>query len=387
MKKLGLYIHIPFCLSKCKYCDFYSLPTTSGVSDEYLDALAKQIEEYGLQTTAYTVDSIFVGGGTPSLMSEKQIQTLFKRIYRAFKVTKDAEVTVEANPGTIDIKKLKAFKKAGVGRLSLGAQSFCSQDLAVCGRAHRVEDNIRAVVDARNAGFDNINLDIMYGLPNQTMAEVVQSLGNAFKLGVEHISFYGLKLEEGTPFWLDRDNLKLPSEDSESEMYFVSRELMLQNGYYQYEISNFAKKDRYCRHNVKYWNGDEYLGLGPAAHSYFAGKRFSFKKDIDLYIRSFSDSYEGESIVDEMIDIPRSARIAEYVMLRFRLTDGVDCEKFYKLFGRDFDKIYYQKIMPYINSGHIVRTKKGYAFSPEGMYVSNYILSRIIDFDMTIPGA
>ena len=387
MKKLGLYIHIPFCLSKCKYCDFYSLPTSAGVSDDYFEALSKQIEEYGLQTTAYTVDSIFLGGGTPSLLSERQIQTLFKRIYRAFKVAHSAEVTVEANPGTVDVKKLKTFKKAGVGRLSLGAQSFCPQDLAVCGRAHRVEDNIRAVTDARDAGFDNINLDIMYGLPNQSMAEVVQSLGTAFKLGVEHISFYGLKLEEGTPFYNDRENLKLPSEDSESEMYFVSRELMLSNGYFQYEISNFAKKDRYCRHNIKYWNGDEYLGLGPAAHSYFAGKRFSFKKDLDLYIRSFSESYVGESIIDEMIDIPKASRIAEYVMLRLRLTDGIDCEKFYKLFGRDFDKIYYQKLQPYINSGHVVRTSKGYAFSPEGMYVSNYILSRIIDFDMNIPGA
>lgn len=386
MKKLGLYIHIPFCLSKCKYCDFYSIPTSSGVPDSYLEALTKQIDEYGLQTKGYSVDSIFIGGGTPSLMSEKQLQNLFKRLYRAFKVLNTAEVTIEANPGTVDIKKFKAFKKAGIDRLSLGAQSFCTADLAVCGRVHSVEDNIKAVMDARKAGFENINLDIMYGLPNQTMAEVVQSLANAFKLGVDHISFYGLKLEEGTPFHTMRDSLVFPNEDAESEMYFVSRELMHQNGYHQYEISNFAKKGKFCRHNIKYWNGDEYLGLGPASHSYFAGKRFSFKKDIDLFVKSFSEAYSGESIVEEMIDIPQSARVAEYVMLRFRLTDGIDCEKFHKLFGRDFDKIYYNKLQPYINSGHIVRTKKGYAFSPEGMYVSNYILSRIIDFDMTIPG-
>ena len=386
MKKLGLYIHIPYCLSKCKYCDFYSTPTSSGVPDVYLEALSKQIDEYGLQTKGYTVDTIFIGGGTPSLLSERQLQALFKRIYRAFKVLKTAEVTIEANPGTVDVKKFKAFRKAGIDRLSLGAQSFCTPDLAVCGRVHSVQDNIKAVLDARSAGFENINLDIMYGLPNQTMSEVVTSLSNAFKLGVDHISFYGLKLEEGTPFYTMRDSLSFPSEDSESEMYFVSRELMHQNGYHQYEISNFAKKNKFCRHNIKYWNGEEYLGLGPAAHSYFAGKRFSFKKDTDLYISSFSDSYDGESIVDEMIDIPQSARVAEYVMLRFRLSDGVDCEKFHKLFGRDFDKLYYSKLEPYINSGHIVKTNKGYAFTPEGMYVSNYILSRIIDFDMAIPG-
>lgn len=386
MKKLGLYIHIPYCLKKCHYCDFYSEPTSSGVPDEYLQALFRQIEEYGLQTSEYSVDTVFIGGGTPSLMDEKQINSLFRQLYRSFKVTTKAEVTIEANPGTVDAKKLKAFRKAGINRLSLGAQSFCSQDLSVCGRVHDVNDNIRAVTDARSVGFDNINLDIMYGLPNQTMAEVVTSLGNAFKLGVEHISFYGLKLEEGTPFFAMRDELAFPNEDSESEMYFVSRELMAQNGYYQYEISNFSKKNKYCRHNVKYWNSEEYLGIGPAAHSYFAGKRFSFKKDTALFIDSFSDKPCEDTIIDEMIDIPRSAHVAEYVMLRFRLSDGVDCEAFSKLFGRDFDKIYYEKIRPYINSGHIMRTKKGYAFTPQGMYVSNYILSRIIDFDMNIPG-
>lgn len=386
MKKLGLYIHIPFCIKKCLYCDFYSI-SGDGVSDEYLSALMRHLDEYKLQTSQYAVDTVFIGGGTPSLMSEKQISALFSKIYQDFNVTKQAEVTIEANPGTLDKKKLTALKKAGVNRLSIGAQSFCPSDLSVCGRIHSVNDNIKAFTDARDAGFDNISLDIMYGLPNQTMAEVVQSLGMAFKLGAEHISFYGLKIEEGTPFHNMRESLILPNEDSESEMYFVSRELMLQNGYYQYEISNFAKKDRYCRHNIKYWNGDEYLGIGPAAHSYFAGKRFSFKKDIGLYINSLSDSSDGDTIIDEMIDIPRSARVAEYVMLRLRLTDGIDCESFYKLFGRDFDMLYYNKLRPYINSGHIVRTEKGYAFSPEGMYVSNFILSRIIDFDMTIPGA
>lgn len=386
MKKLGLYIHFPFCIRKCLYCDFYSLPTTSGVPDEYLSALFKQLEEYGLQTSGYTVDTVFLGGGTPSLMDEKQFSLLFKQIYRAFHVASRAEVTVEANPGTVDRKKLRALKKAGVNRLSFGAQSFCPGDLSVCGRVHGVKDNYRAVSDAREAGFSNINLDLMYGLPNQTMAEVVMSLSAAFRLGVEHLSFYGLKLEEGTPFYEMKDKLSLPDEDAESEMYFASRELMRQNGYLQYEISNFAKKDMYCRHNIKYWNGEEYLGIGPAAHSYFAGKRFSFKKDVKLYIDCFSGKNDTGSIVDEMIDIPKSARVAEYVMLRFRLTDGIDCAAFAKLFGRDFDQLYYQKLQPYINSGHIVRTARGYAFSPAGMYVSNYILSRIIDFDMNIPG-
>lgn len=386
MKKLGLYLHIPFCLKKCLYCDFYSLPTSGGVSDEYLNALMAHLDEYHLQTADYAVDTVFLGGGTPSLLSEKQIALLFHRLYQDFNVTKKAEVTVEANPGTVDLAKLKAFRRAGVNRLSLGVQSFCSGDLTACGRIHSVRDNLRAVADARKAGFDNISLDLMFGLPGQSMAELVQSLNTVFKLNVEHLSLYGLKIEEGTPFYEMRTSLPLPDEDSEREMYFVSRELLLQNGFYHYEISNFAKKDRYCKHNIKYWNGDEYLGVGPAAHSYFAGKRFSFKKDIRLYIDSFSEKGAQESIVEEMIDIPRSARIAEYVMLRMRLSDGVDCGTFHKLFGRDFEKLYLPKMEPFIRSGHIRRTERGYAFTPEGMYVSNYILARMIDFDMMIPG-
>lgn len=386
MKKLGLYLHIPFCLKKCLYCDFYSLPQGE-VPNEYLDALFAQLDEYSLQTADYAVDTVFVGGGTPSLLNEKQIDRLFHQLYRDFNVTKKAEVTVEANPGTVDVKKLKAFRKAGVNRLSLGAQSFCDRELSVCGRVHDANENLSAFAAARKAGFDNINLDLMFGLPGQSMGDLIGSLGTAFKLGAEHISFYGLKIEPGTPFYDRQSTLSLPDEDSEREMYFVSREMLLQNGYFHYEISNFAKKDRYCRHNIKYWNGDEYLGIGPAAHSYFAGKRFSFKRDIRLYIDTFSDKGAQESIIDEMIDIPRASRIGEYVMLRMRLSDGVDTETFHKLFGRDFESLYLSKMEPFIRSGHIRRTEKGYAFSPEGMYVSNFILARIIDFDMTNPGA
>ncbi len=386
MKKLGLYIHIPFCARKCSYCDFYSLPAVGELTkQEYLNALMLQLDEYKSQASNYAVDTVFIGGGTPSLLGEKQTAALFKRIYSDFNVVKSAEVTIEANPGTLDEKKLKLYKKVGINRLSLGVQSFVNDDLKVCGRIHSAADSVRAFALARKAGFDNINLDIMFGLPGQNMASLVQSLNYAFKLGAEHISFYGLKIEEGTPFFEMRNTLNLPDEDSESEMYFASRQIMIANGYHHYEISNFAKKNKYCRHNFKYWNSDEYLGIGPSAHSYFAGKRFSFKKDIKLYIDSFK-GISSESIVDEIIDIPHSARIAEYVMLRFRLSDGIDCEQFYKLFGRDFDSVYYQKLRPYINSGHVIRTKKGYAFSPEGMYVSNFILSRIIDFDMNIPG-
>ncbi len=387
MKKLGLYIHIPFCISKCAYCDFFSVPCKDDeLIEKYISALCSHIDEYKCQTRQYTVDTIYLGGGTPSLLSEKHMNTLLKKIYSCFGVAKNAEISAEVNPGTIDLKKLKAYRKAGINRLSIGTQSFAEADLSRCGRIHSVNDNFAAVSDARKAGFENISLDIMFGLPDQNIAGALENLNTALKLNPEHISLYGLTLEEGTPFFDIKDELNLPNESCDSEMYFSSVNLLRECGYYQYEISNFAKKDRYCRHNIKYWDCEEYLGLGPGAHSYFGGKRFSFKKNLDLYLGAFSKNSDGESILGDYIDIPASAMAAEYVMLRFRLSDGIDCDAFYKRFGRTFDSIYFNRILPFLKSGHIVRTNKGYAFSVQGMYVSNYILSRIIDFDLNIPG-
>lgn len=386
MKTIGLYLHIPFCAKKCAYCDFYSVTgAPAEYIEKYVDALINHCREYKTQLLGYKVDTIYVGGGTPSLLPNKQIIRLFKALKDSFDISRNCEVTIECNPGTLDEEKLKVLKKCGVNRLSIGVQSFDDSLLRVCGRIHSANDARNTVLLARKCGFSNISIDIIYGLPAQTLDSVYNSLKCAFELDVEHISFYGLKLEEGTSFYKLRNMLEFPSEDTECEMYFASRNLLIDNGYIHYEISNFCKKGMFSRHNVKYWNGDEYLGIGPGAHSYFAGKRFSFKRDVDLYIRSNTIG-ANETILDDYIDIPPSARTAEYVMLRFRLRDGIDTEMFYKRFGRDFDSIYYDRILPYINSGHIIKTPKGYAFSPEGMFVSNYILSRIIDFDVINPG-
>ena len=195
-------------------------------------------------------------------------------------------------------------------------------------------------------------------------------------------------MEEGTPFWFDRHELAFPDEETERSMYFTAVGLLEKAGYHQYEISNFARRGYSCRHNLKYWNCDEYLGFGPAAHSYFGGKRFSLKKDLNLYMDSFDPETSVDTpLVDEYIDIPYPSRVAEYVMLRFRLTAGISLEAFRKKFGRDFEEMYLEKLAPYLKSGHVIRTPKGYAFSPEGMYVSNYILARVVDFDLVIPGS
>ena len=388
MKRLGIYLHIPFCISKCRYCDFYSIPDASeDLKDKYINALIAHMGEYSIQTNGYIVDSVYFGGGTPSLLSEKQLKALVKALKSNFRIHPKCEISMELNPKTADLQKLKYIRKCGINRLSIGVQSFSDSELKTAGRIHSADDAFETVRLARKAKFDNISLDIMFGLPGQNLQSLVDNINNVCALDVEHISLYGLKLEEGTPFWHDRDNLDLPDEDEERSMYFNAAGLLANAGLKQYEISNFAKKSKHCRHNIKYWNCDEYIGFGPAAHSYFAGKRFSFKKDINLYIDSFDPSKRvANELVDEYIDIPYSSRVAEYVMLRFRLSAGIYTAAFKKRFGRDFDEMYYDKIAPYIRSGHIVKTSHGYAFTREGMYVSNYILSRIVDFDLIIPG-
>ena len=389
MKGLGLYIHIPFCLSKCNYCDFYSIAgADEEKKDRYVSALVSHMQEYKIQTKNYIVSSVYLGGGTPSLLSENQLKTVMRAVKKNFRLSKHCEISMEVNPGTVDAAKLKVMRKLGINRLSIGAQSFKDEELGVCGRRHNSSDIYSCITMARNARFDNISLDLIYGLPGQDKESLFENLDTAIELGVEHVSLYGLKIEEGTPFWYNRHSLSLPEEDEECEMYFESIAKLKNAGFRQYEISNFAKRLRACKHNLRYWNCDEYIGLGPCAHSYFGGKRFSFKRNIDLYIDSFDKTKKvSETLIDEYVDIPPQARIAEYVMLRFRLSEGLNLVKFKKRFGRSFESLYYEKMWPYINSGHIVKNKTGYAFTPEGMYVSNYILSRMIGEDLVIPGS
>ncbi len=389
MKGLGLYIHIPFCISKCKYCDFYSIGGADEEKKEkYVEALIKHMGEYKIQTKNMAVSSVYIGGGTPSLLSEIQLKKIMKAVKKNFRLTTRCEISIEVNPGTVDEKKLITMRKLGINRLSIGAQSFNDDELKICGRIHTADDIYSCITMARKAKLDNISLDLIYGLPTQTKESLFFNIDTANELGVDHISLYGLKIEEGTPFWYDRHNLELPDEDTECEMYFEAIEKLKHEGYRQYEISNFAKSKKACKHNLRYWNCDEYVGLGPGAHSFFGGKRFSFKRDLNLYIDSFDETKNiNERLIDEYIEIPPQAHIAEYVMLRFRLCEGVNLAKFKKRFGRSFEALYYERLWPYVNSGHIVKTKTGYAFSPQGMYVSNYILSRVIGEDLVIPGS
>ena len=380
-RRLGLYFHVPFCKSKCAYCDFYSfVPTGEGIYERYVRALIKHMEIYGKSCRDYAPDTVFIGGGTPTAMPVERLLELIGAIKRNFSLTKGVEFTVEANPATVSLKDMKRLRRAGVNRLSMGLQSADNAELAALSRIHRREDFEEAFRNARDAKIGNINVDVMYGTPGQTVRSVLRTLDWVTRLGPEHISFYNLKIEPGTPFAQMRDKLDLPGEDAEYEMYMRGVELLASRGYAQYEISNFAKPGYQCMHNIKYWNCDEYLGLGASAHSFFNGSRFSFCRDAERYMRALEDPEANVRITDSNEEIRPMERVGEYVMLRMRLAEGISGRDFFRLFGKDFERMYGRYLSKYIDGGFVVKNGDRYSFTPRGMFVSNYILSDILDF-------
>jgi len=383
-RRLGLYFHVPFCKSKCAYCDFYSfVPRDNGVYERYVKALIKHIESYAKSCRDYAPDTVFIGGGTPTALPIELLLELIRAIKRNFNLTKGVEFTVEANPATVTLKDLKKLRRAGVNRLSIGLQSADNNELAALSRIHRRQDFEEAFRNARRAKIANINVDVMFGIPGQTVGSMMRTLNYVTRLEPEHISFYNLKIEYGTPFWKMRDSLNLPGEDAEYEMYMRAVSYLAAKGYAQYEISNFAKPGCQCMHNVKYWNCDEYLGLGPAAHSFFNGSRFSFCRDAEKYMRALEDPGANIRITEGIEEIMTKERVGEYVMLRMRLTEGISTREFYRLFGKDFEAMYGRYLSKYIDGGFVVKKDDNYAFTPRGMFVSNYILSDILDFSDT----
>ena len=399
-KKLGLYVHIPFCHAKCAYCDFYSQSgATDALMQRYVDAVLLQMEDYSAAARSYVVDSVFIGGGTPTALPVDTMCELLAGIKRNFNLSRGAEFTIEANPATVTLASLKKYRKMGVNRISIGLQSAQADELAALSRIHTLEDFEASYKAARQAGFDNISVDIMYGIPLQTADSFARTLDYVASLSPEHISVYGLKIEEGTPFARMRDTLILPDEDTEADMYLDCIYNLAARGYRQYEISNFARVGRECRHNLKYWNCEEYLGLGCAAHSYFGNMRFSMKRDMMLYIDSMeADMSKGGMLtgdgvlmeeehlkkaqpVDELYTLSPNERVGEYIMLKLRLTEGISSMEFSARFGLNFDALYGRRLQIYIDNGFMRYDGDRYAFTPKGMYVSNYILSTILDFD------
>lgn len=383
-KHIGLYIHIPFCLHKCAYCDFCSAEQKDKMQKAaYVDALVLDIENTAKQVSddGIIVDSIYFGGGTPTLLTKKEIYLLTDTIYDCFNVTEDAEFTFEANPATLDTSKAKCLIDCGVNRLSIGLQSVHNEELEALERIHDYRDFVKSYKAARKAGFDNINVDVMYGIPEQSEASFSETLEAVCDAEPEHISMYGLRIEDSTPFAAYRHTLNLPSEESEYAMYRIGREYLAQRGYTQYEISNYAKNGKESRHNLKYWQMKEYLGFGVSAHSYYGNKRYARISDTDKYISCICGESDFETIIAknsvEVID--EKAREIEYVMLSLRMASGVNKEEYEKLFGVSFDSKYKSRIKDYVDAGFLINSPKSCTFSVEGLYVSNRILSDILD--------
>lgn len=377
MEKLSIYIHVPFCVRKCEYCDFYSLCDLS-LREDYVEALIAQIKDFRSEAKNKLVDTIYFGGGTPSLLTGEEILRILKTVRSVFRVSDDAEITMEANPGTLDPEKLSAYHTAGVNRLSLGLQSADPRELKRLGRIHTREEFENSFLLARLEGFQNINVDIMYAIPNQTEQTLSATLDYVIALDPDHISFYGLKIEPETPFGRDENiEASLPVEDTQADMYLNSAQKLEEAGFLQYEISNFSKPGFECRHNVKNWKCQDYIGFGPAAHSLFEGTRFSYKKEIRSFI---ADPLQRGNLIDVFEEQTEEDIAKQFVMLGFRLRLGIDVEEYAARFNDDFEARYLEKMTPFIEKQYILPTKTGYRLSRQGLLISNYILSELIDF-------
>lgn len=367
---LGLYIHIPFCKAKCAYCDFYSLAHSEEKMDAYMAALLRHLEEVAPRAAGMQVDTVYFGGGTPSYLGAARLCRILQTVLRRYDVARDAEITLEANPDSAgDWKELRRLRRAGFNRLSLGVQSTDDALLRRIGRVHTYEQVQQAVKAARQAKFTNLSLDLIYGLPGQTVEDWQRTLADAVALGPEHLSCYGLKLEEGTPLWQQRQTLTLPDDDAQADMYLYTVAALGEMGYEQYEISNFAKPGKASRHNLKYWNMEEYAGFGPGAHSDFGGVRYGYVRDIDSYIA-------GKLVLSESENDSTLARDYEYVMLSLRTAAGID--------RQTFEKRYRQRFQPmetlfeqYEKAGLALPTEGGWRLTPKGFLVSNSIIAAL----------
>ncbi len=380
-KTLGIYLHIPFCLSKCGYCDFCSVAgSDKRAKKRYLSALTRNMTQLSRQAQDYLVDSVFIGGGTPTSLQPQQLKKLIDDLYRAYYVVESAEFTVEANPATVSKKYAELLVAGGVNRVSIGLQSADDAELRALGRIHTVKDFEESYRIFRSAGIENINVDLMYGIPGQTTESFLNTLKYAVSLEPEHISAYGLQLEPGTPFFEHKDTLDLPDEDTEYSMYCYADEYLRESGYEHYEISNYAKPGKRCRHNLKYWNCEPYLGFGASAHSDFGGWRYGYVADLKRYVDAVEAGGAGERLCAERaVHTPASAE-TDYVMLRLRLSDGIDKKIYEALFGRPFDAKYADRLKPFEEGGFVKNDETSCRLTTDGMYVSNTILSSILDF-------
>ena len=372
-KSLGLYFHIPFCRSRCAYCDFHSAVAKPDAQAEYVNALIAATERMRPKAADYTVDTVYFGGGTPSVLAAEQFSRLMASV-RRYPLVSDAELTAEANPAPLDPGLLRVWQAEGINRVSFGMQSAVDGELKIIGRRHRRDDMAAAVSAARAAGIENISLDLMLGLPGQTAESARISLETALSLNPTHLSVYCLKLEDGTALarMVDAGRVTLPDDEEVAELYLACAETLVRRGFEHYEISNFARPGYRSRHNMRYWQRAEYLGFGPAAHSFFGGDRFYFPADTQCFVDSVRVGRLNQ-IADDPAD-----PIEETLILALRLADGLDLAAFAALAGQETAEKIGACLEKFTQSGHARRTARGFALTAEGWLVSNSILSDLL---------
>ncbi len=394
MKNLGIYIHIPFCIKKCLYCDFLSFENTAGdLHREYVNAVMRELDFYSnIYDNKFIVDSIFFGGGTPSLIDARLMKEILLWIKQKYQVDKKAEITIECNPKTIDAEKLRIYKEAGINRISIGVQTLNDMELISLGRVHQSEDAKETYALARQAGFDNINMDLMFAIPGHTCAVWQETLKQAVCLNPEHISFYSLQLEEKTKYFemFEKGELELVSDDVDREMYHFASKFLKKSGYHHYEISNCAKPGFECRHNLKYWSMADYLGIGLGAHSYVNGERFSNVRDLAKYIGILGSGdvtipakeekarpkwVEWRHINTEWDDI------VDFIITGMRREEGISLREFERRFGKKLFEVYPEQeglIREYVEKGMLLLDENRMHFTIKGVDVSNTVLAEFV---------
>lgn len=373
----GIYIHIPFCVKKCNYCDFLSYPATGEEQNRYTECLVREITcaDYLLEHSERRADTIFFGGGTPAILSLSNLDQIFSAIYNTFQVESSAEITIECNPGTADYDKFEAYRRFGVNRISFGVQSASGQELNILGRIHSFQHAVKSVQHARKAGFSNLNVDVMSAIPGQTKESYQDTLKRILALEPEHISAYSLIIEEGTPFY-DLYHKEPPvDEDTDREMYAATKQILADAGYERYEISNYAKPGYECRHNLKYWSGDDYIGFGLGAGSRIGNKRYRNIEEPHLFENKTKNG-ESAAVLEEILD--QKNQMSEFFILGLRKTKGVSLREFEQLFFCSPFEVYGETIQKFIEYGLLVRTGQQLQFTDRGLDISNFVLQEFI---------
>ncbi|MBE6753728.1 MAG: radical SAM family heme chaperone HemW [Ruminococcaceae bacterium] len=370
-----MYIHIPFCGGKCPYCDFYSVAPTEELCERYGGAVHTELQRAAVSFTPTSINTIYIGGGTPPLLGSARLAALLDRVREQFPVEQGAEVTVEVNPRTVTRELVSVLAAAGVNRISMGAQSGVESELELLGRQHSPDD-IRCAADViHEGGIENLSLDIMLCFPGQTIDTLQQSAELLFSCNPEHISAYLFKVEEGTPFHRNRDSYSFPDEDEAAEIYLAACEIMESAGFCQYEISNFAKPGRESRHNLKYWNAEEYIGIGPAAHGFVDGQRYYYERSLSDFIA------QAEAGGAARIPDGSGGDAEEYAMLRLRLAEGLEHRLWQARFGEPLPAELIRRARQLAAGGLVVCDERGVRLTRQGFLVSNAVIAQLVYFE------